>query len=241
MEVLKTTGLRKVYGSAANAVTALKGAELSVEEGEFIAIVGPSGSGKSTLLHLLAGLDRPTAGSVHIDGKNLYAMTDTQLSIFRRRRIGFVFQFFNLIPVLTARENIELPLILDERKVDEPYLNELIRLMKLEDRINHLPAALSGGQQQRVAIARALITKPAIVFADEPTGNLDSKTSQEVMDLLKISARKFHQTLVIVTHEEGIAERADRIITLEDGEIVSDYSNADVGNVFSSALGGQKV
>ncbi|AFK07343.1 ABC-type antimicrobial peptide transport system, ATPase component [Mesotoga prima MesG1.Ag.4.2] len=241
MEVLKTTGLRKVYGSGANAVTALKGAELSVEEGEFIAIVGPSGSGKSTLLHLLAGLDRPTAGSVHIDGKNLYAMTDTQLSIFRRRRIGFVFQFFNLIPVLTARENIELPLILDERKVDEPYLNELIRLMKLEDRVGHLPSALSGGQQQRVAIARALITKPAIVFADEPTGNLDSKTSQEVMDLLKISARKFHQTLVIVTHEEDIAERANRIITLEDGEIVSDYSNTDVGNVFSSALGGQKV
>jgi putative ABC transport system ATP-binding protein len=240
MEVLIATGLRKVYGSNASAVTALKGADLSIEEGEFVAIVGPSGSGKSTLLHLLAGLDRPTAGSVHIDGENLYGMSDTQLSIFRRRRIGFVFQFFNLVPVLTARENIELPLILDERKVDQTYLNELLGLMKLEDRTDHLPSALSGGQQQRVAIARALITKPAIVFADEPTGNLDSKTSQEVMDLLKISARKFHQTLVIVTHEEDIAERADRIVALEDGEIVSDYSNRDVGSVFSSALGGQK-
>lgn len=240
MEVLRATGLRKVYGSNASAVTALKGADLSIEEGEFVAIVGPSGSGKSTLLHLLAGLDRPTAGSVHIDGENLYGMSDTQLSIFRRRRIGFVFQFFNLVPVLTARENIELPLILDERKVDQTYLNELLGLMKLEDRTDHLPSALSGGQQQRVAIARALITKPAIVFADEPTGNLDSKTSQEVMDLLKISARKFHQTLVIVTHEEDIAERADRIVALEDGEIVSDYSNRDVGSVFSSALGGKK-
>jgi len=240
MEVLRATGLRKVYGSNASAVTALKGADLSIEEGEFVAIVGPSGSGKSTLLHLLAGLDRPTAGSVHIDGENLYGMSDTQLSIFRRRRIGFVFQFFNLVPVLTARENIELPLILDERKVDQTYLNELLGLMKLEDRTDHLPSALSGGQQQRVAIARALITKPAIVFADEPTGNLDSKTSQEVMDLLKISARKFHQTLVIVTHEEDIAERADRIVALEDGEIVADYSNRDVGSVFSSALGGKK-
>lgn len=240
MEVLKASGLRKVYGTGNNAVTALKHADLIINEGEFIAILGPSGSGKSTLLHLLAGLDRPTAGSVTIDGKNLYELSDSQLSIFRRRRIGFVFQFFNLVPVLTAIENIELPLVLDERKIDQPYIEELIRMMKLEDRKVHLPSALSGGQQQRVAIARALATKPAIVFADEPTGNLDSNTSKEVMDLLKLSAKKFHQTLVIVTHDQTVAERADRIITLEDGEITNDVTYSEVGSFLSDAVGGRE-
>ncbi|TYC03098.1 MAG: ABC transporter ATP-binding protein [Kosmotoga sp.] len=240
MEVLKASGLRKVYGTGNNAVTALKHTDLIINEGEFIAILGPSGSGKSTLLHLLAGLDRPTAGSVTIDGKNLYELSDSQLSIFRRRRIGFVFQFFNLVPVLTAIENIELPLVLDERKIDQPYIEELIRMMKLEDRKVHLPSALSGGQQQRVAIARALATKPAIVFADEPTGNLDSNTSKEVMDLLKLSAKKFHQTLVIVTHDQTVAERADRIITLEDGEITNDVTYSEVGSFLSDAVGGRE-
>ncbi|MFW6120501.1 MAG: ABC transporter ATP-binding protein [Petrotogales bacterium] len=240
MEVLKASGLRKVYGTGNNAVTALKHADLIINEGEFIAILGPSGSGKSTLLHLLAGLDRPTAGSVSIDGKNLYELSDSQLSIFRRRRIGFVFQFFNLVPVLTAIENIELPLVLDERKIDQSYIEELIRMMKLEDRKEHLPSALSGGQQQRVAIARALATKPAIVFADEPTGNLDSNASKEVMDLLKLSAKKFHQTLVIVTHDQTVAERADRIVTLEDGEITKDVTYSEVGSFLSDAVGGRE-
>ncbi len=237
MEVLKASGLRKVYGPGNNAVTALKNADLTINEGEFIAILGPSGSGKSTLLHLLAGLDRPTAGSVSIDGKNLYELSDAQLSIFRRRRIGFVFQFFNLVPVLTAEENIELPLVLDERKIDHPYIEELLRMMKIEDRKEHLPSALSGGQQQRVAIARALSTKPAIVFADEPTGNLDSNTSKEVMDLLKFSAKKYYQTLVVVTHDQTIAERADRIITLEDGEITNDVTYSEVGSFLSDEVG----
>lgn len=237
MEVLRATGLKRVYGSGDNRVIALQNVEFSIAEGNFVAIVGPSGSGKSTLLHLLAGLDRPTAGSVKIDGKDLYSMTDTQLSIFRRRRIGFVFQFFNLIPVLTARENIELPLILDERRMDESFYRELLSIMRLDNRETHLPSSLSGGQQQRVAIARALVTKPAIVFADEPTGNLDSSASEEVIDLLKLSARKFHQTLIVVTHEESVARRADRVITLEDGRIVSDIANTDVGSVLSGALG----
>ncbi|MFO7881321.1 MAG: ABC transporter ATP-binding protein [Kosmotogaceae bacterium] len=240
MEVLKASGLRKVYGRGNNAVVALKNTGLTINEGEFVAILGPSGSGKSTLLHLLAGLDRPSAGSVTIDGKNLYELSDSQLSIFRRRRIGFVFQFFNLVPVLTAIENIELPLILDERKIDKPYIEELLRMMKLEERKEHLPSALSGGQQQRVAIARALATKPAIVFADEPTGNLDSNTGKEVMDLLKLSAKKFHQTLVIVTHDQTIAERADRIITLEDGEITNDVYYSEVGSFLSEAIGGKE-
>ena len=199
----------------------MDGVDLSVEDGEFVAIVGTSGSGKSTLLHMLGGLDRPTSGSVVVDGKNIFSLKDEALTIFRRRKIGFVFQSFNLVPVLTVRENIVLPIQLDGGKVDERYVGEVVTALGLEKKLNSLPGQLSGGQQQRVAIARALATKPAILLADEPTGNLDSRTSQDVLSLMKVTGRKFSQTMVMITHNEEIAQLSDRIVRIEDGRIVA--------------------
>lgn len=222
MEILKVQGLKKIYGKEGNRVEALKGVDLSVNKGEFVAIVGASGSGKSTLLHILGGLDRPTEGKVIIDGEDIYSYSEEKLAIFRRRKVGFIFQFFNLIPVLDVEENIALPALLDNDRVDKAYLDEIIKLLGLEDRKHHLPSELSGGQQQRVSIGRALLNKPSIVLADEPTGNLDSKNSKEVIDLLKFSAKKYNQTLILITHDINIASSADRIVTLMDGEIVSD-------------------
>ncbi|CAB1246729.1 ABC transporter ATP-binding protein [Clostridium sp. HV4-5-A1G] len=222
MEILKAENLTKIYGKGENKVEALKDINLSVNKGEFAAIVGASGSGKSTLLHLLGGLDRPTAGKVIIEGENIYDYKENRLAVFRRRKIGFVFQFFNLIPVLDVEENISLPALLDNDRVDEGYLDEIIKLLGLEDRKKHLPSELSGGQQQRVSIGRALLNKPSIVLADEPTGNLDSKNSKEVIELLKYTAKKYNQTLVLITHDINIASMADRIVTIEDGQIISD-------------------
>ncbi|MHC6180190.1 ABC transporter ATP-binding protein [Clostridium sp. JNZ X4-2] len=222
MEILKVENLTKIYGKGENKVEALKNINLSLNKGEFAAIVGASGSGKSTLLHLLGGLDRPTGGKVIIDGENIYDYKEDRLAVFRRRKIGFVFQFFNLIPVLDVEENIALPALLDNDKVDGKYLNEIIKLLGLEDRRKHLPSELSGGQQQRVSIGRALLNKPSIIFADEPTGNLDSKNSKEVIELLKFTAKKYSQTLVLITHDINIASLADRVITIEDGQIISD-------------------
>ncbi|MBC2582078.1 ABC transporter ATP-binding protein [Clostridium sp. DJ247] len=222
MEILKVENLNKTYGKGDNKVEALKNINLSVNKGEFVAIVGASGSGKSTLLHLLGGLDRPTAGRVVIDGESIYDYKEEKLAIFRRRKIGFIFQFFNLIPVLDVEENIALPVLLDNNKVDENYLGEIIEILGLTQRKNHLPSELSGGQQQRVSIGRALLNKPSIIFADEPTGNLDSKNSKEVIELLKFTARKYNQTLMLITHDVNIATMADRVITIQDGEINSD-------------------
>lgn len=219
MTILKTTGLRKYYGSGEMTVHALDGVNLSVEEGEFIAVVGTSGSGKSTLLHMLGGLDRPTSGSVFVDRKELFSLKDEELTIFRRRKIGFVFQSYNLVPVLNVYENIVLPIQLDGNEPDEGYVSSIIHILGLENKLQNLPNQLSGGQQQRVAIARALATKPAIVLADEPTGNLDSKTSQDVIGLLKVTGEKFNQTIVMITHNEELAQMADRIIRIEDGKI----------------------
>lgn len=221
MTILETKDLRKFYGSGDTQVKALDGVDLSVENGEFVAIVGTSGSGKSTLLHMLGGLDRPTSGSVTVDGKNIFSLKDETLTIFRRRKIGFVFQSFNLVPVLTVRENIVLPIQLDGGKVDERYVGEVVTALGLEKKLNSLPGQLSGGQQQRVAIARALATKPAILLADEPTGNLDSRTSQDVLSLMKVTGRKFSQTMVMITHNEEIAQLSDRIVRIEDGRIVT--------------------
>ena len=221
MTILETQGLTKIYGSGETAVHALRGVDLTVENGEFVAIVGTSGSGKSTLLHMLGGLDRPTAGKVLVDGQDIFAFKDEALTIFRRRRVGFVFQSYNLVPMLSVYENIVLPIQLDGAKVDEDYVREVIRTLGLSDRLHSLPNQLSGGQQQRVAIARALATKPAIVLADEPTGNLDSKTSQDVLGLMKVTSQRFGQTMVMITHNEEIAQLADRVVRVEDGRIVT--------------------
>ncbi len=220
MTVLETRDLKKYYGAGDTLVKALDGVDLQVENGEFVAIVGTSGSGKSTLLHILGGLVRPTGGSVLVDGKDIFSLKDEELTIFRRRKIGFVFQAYNLVPVLSAYENIILPIQLDGGRVDKDYVGRVIEALGLEQRLNSLPSQLSGGQQQRVAIARALAAKPAIILADEPTGNLDSKTSQDVLSLMKITSQKFAQTMVMITHNEEIAQTADRIVRIEDGRIV---------------------
>ena len=220
MSILETKDLHKIYGSGDTEVRALDGVNLSVENGEFVAIVGTSGSGKSTLLHMLGGLDRPTSGSVTVDGKDIFSLKDEALTIFRRRKIGFVFQSYNLVPVLNVYENIVLPIQLDGRKVDEKFIAQIVKTLGLDGRLDALPSQLSGGQQQRVAIARALAAAPAIILADEPTGNLDSKTSQDVLSLLKVTSQKFSQTIVMITHNEEIAQLADRIIRIEDGRIV---------------------
>ncbi|MEG1027982.1 MAG: ABC transporter ATP-binding protein [Oscillospiraceae bacterium] len=220
MTILKTKDLKKIYGTGESTVHALDGVNFTVENGEFIAIVGTSGSGKSTLLHMLGGLDRPTSGSVTVDGKDIFTLKDEELTIFRRRKIGFVFQNYNLVPVLNVYENIVLPIGLDGNKVDEEYVNSVIKTLGLESKLQNMPNNLSGGQQQRVAIARALASKPAIILADEPTGNLDSKTSQDVLSLLKVTSQKYKQTIVMITHNEEIAQLADRIIRIEDGQVV---------------------
>ncbi|GAV12973.1 ABC transporter ATP-binding protein [Paenibacillus sp. chi10] len=222
MEILRIEHLSKQYGKGESAVTALDDVSFSVRKGEFVAIVGPSGSGKSTLLHMLGGVDRPTSGKVFVEDTDMYALDETQLAIFRRRQIGLIYQFFNLIPVLTVEENMTLPLLLDKQKVDKKQLDVLVGTLNLKHRLNHLPNQLSGGQQQRVSIGRALISNPAIMLADEPTGNLDSKNSSEIVDLLKMLNKAYQQTLIVITHDERIALQADRIISIEDGRIAKD-------------------
>ena len=220
MAILKTEKLKKYYDEDTNLVKALDGVDLEIQKGEFVSIVGTSGSGKSTLLHMLGGLDRATEGKVYVNGKDIFSMKDDELAVFRRRNIGFIFQNYNLVPILNVYENIILPIELDGNKIDKKHLDNIIKTLGLSEKINNLPNNLSGGQQQRVAIARALATKPAIILADEPTGNLDSKTSQEVLGLLKITSEKFNQTIVMITHNEEIAQLADRIIRIEDGKII---------------------
>ncbi len=222
MEILRVENLCKTYGKGENEVKALDNVSFSVNKGEFVAIIGPSGSGKSTLLHILGGVDKPTSGKVFMDSSNVYAQNDEQLAIFRRRQVGLIYQFYNLIPVLNVTENITLPVLMDGQKVNEERLQELLTILKLTGRENHLPNQLSGGQQQRVSIGRALMNAPAVVLADEPTGNLDSKNSQEIVDLLKMSNEKYNQTLIIITHDENIALQADRIIAIEDGKVTRD-------------------
>ena len=221
MTILETKDLKKIYGSGETEVRALDGVDLAVEDGEFVAIVGSSGSGKSTLLHMLGGLDRSTSGTVTVDGRELSTLKDEELTIFRRRKIGFVFQSYNLVPVLSVQENILLPIELDGGRIDGGYIDQIVQTLGLESKLNNLPNALSGGQQQRVAIARALAAKPAIILADEPTGNLDSRTSQDVMGLLRITSERFAQTIVMITHNEELAQMADRTVCIEDGRIVA--------------------
>ena len=222
MEILRVENLCKTYGKGENEVRALDNVSFSVNKGEFVAIIGPSGSGKSTLLHILGGVDKPTSGKVYMDGSDVYAQNEEQLAIFRRRQVGLIYQFYNLIPVLNVKENITLPVLMDGQKVNEERLQELLHILKLNGREKHLPNQLSGGQQQRVSIGRALMNAPAVVLADEPTGNLDSKNSQEIVDLLKVSNEKYNQTLIIITHDENIALQADRILAIEDGKIIRD-------------------
>lgn len=222
MEILRVENLTKQYGKGENKVTALDNVSFKIEKGEFVAIVGASGSGKSTLLHLIGGVDRPTSGKVYIDGKDIYKLNDDELAIFRRRQVGLIYQFYNLIPILNVEENITLPLNLDNKKVDKKQLNKLIKELGLEDRKTHLPNELSGGQQQRTSIGRAMITNPAIILADEPTGNLDTKSSDEIVELLKKSNREYNQTIIMITHNMEIAKVADRIIKIEDGKIVKE-------------------
>ncbi|CEO33211.1 ABC transporter ATP-binding protein [Paraclostridium sordellii] len=222
MEILRVENLTKSYGKGETKVDALKNINLSINKGEFVAIVGPSGSGKSTLLHLIGGVDRPTSGKVFINDVDIYSLKEKNLSIFRRRNVGLIYQFYNLIPVLSAKENILLPAELDNRKIDKKYLDDLLKTLGLKERENHLPNELSGGQQQRTSIGRALINRPSIVLADEPTGNLDSKNSKEVLELLKLSVKRYNQTLIMITHDTNIALQADRVITIEDGIIKDD-------------------
>ncbi len=222
MEILRVENLTKKYGKGESEVIAVDNVSFSVQKGEFLAIVGSSGSGKSTLLHLLGGVDRPTSGKVYVDGKDIYTLNDDNLAIFRRRQVGIIYQFYNLIPILNVEENITLPCDLDGNKVDEDRLNDLLKTLKLDNRKNHLPNELSGGQQQRVSIGRALINNPAIILADEPTGNLDSKSSDEIVELLKMTNKKYKQTIIMITHNKEIANEADRVLTIEDGKIIKE-------------------
>ena len=221
-EILRVENLTKIYGEGENAVRALGGVSFSVQKGEFVAVMGASGSGKSTLLHLLGGVDRPTAGKVYVGGVDVYAQNEEELAVFRRRKVGLIYQFYNLIPVLTVEENIALPVLMDGRKVNKERMENLLRILKMEKRRTHLPGQLSGGQQQRVSIGRALMNAPAVVLADEPTGNLDSENSRQIVELLKYSNRTYDQTMVVITHDEDIALQADRVIALADGRIVKD-------------------
>ncbi len=222
MEILRVENLCKTYGKGSTLVHALKNVSFSVQKGEFVAIVGPSGSGKSTLLHILGGVDKPTSGHVYVEGSDVFSLNENNLAIFRRRQVGLIYQFYNLIPILNVKENMSLPVLLDGKEPDSKYLDELIETLGLQDRVNHLPNELSGGQQQRVSIGRALIYHPSLLLADEPTGNLDSKSSHEIMELLEISNRKYGQTIIMITHDENLAMHANRIITIEDGEIIHD-------------------